>query len=434
MNIAKKILNITGKVLLAIFALLLLVWLLLQTSPVQNFLIDKVTKRLSKDLNTEVSIKNISLAFFNKVNLEGTLVKDQQKDTLLYAGAIKVRITDWFFVKDKIVLKYAGLENTVINLHRKDSVWNYHFIADYFSSSDTSATKKKKIAFGLEKVDFKNVNFIQNDEWRGQRMQVKLGSLLLQADSVDLPHKRFVIGTLEIDKPLFSLTDFTGFRPDSLKPKPVDTGMYFNASGLELLVKKISITNGAFISERQDTLPVNSYFDGKHIKVSKLNGSIQNLSFIQDTIRADIDISALERSGFEIKKLKTLLTLTPQILELKQLDLRTPKSRLGNYYAMKFDDFNKDMNAYVDSVVMDANFKNSTVSSDDIAFFAPSLANWKRTANINGHFLWHGDRLSHSQSVYSQWQRHVCFGKPKHERIARHQQNRHDTATMERCK
>ena len=41
--------------------------------------------------------------------LEGTLVLDKNKDTLLYAGVVNVNITDWFFFKDKIELKYIGL-------------------------------------------------------------------------------------------------------------------------------------------------------------------------------------------------------------------------------------------------------------------------------------------------------------------------------------
>ncbi len=387
MKIAKKILKWTGRVLLAIFALLLLVWLLIQTSPVQNYIIGKITTKLSKDLKTEVRIKHVSLSLFDKVNLEGVLVRDQKKDTLLYAGALKARLTDWFFIHNKLVITYAGLEDAVIYLHRKNPVWNYQFIADHFASKDTTTTTDDSpMKLSLEKVDFKNVNFVQNDEWRGQKMQIKAGSLLLQADSVDLNNNRFVISSLDIDKPLFALYDFEGFRPDSLAPKPVDTGMYFNVSGLQLLVKKINITNGAFISERQDTLPVNSYFDGKHIHISKLNGTVNNFSFLQDTIKAALNLSVHERSGFELKKLKTDFRLTPQIMELKNLDLRTPKSRIGNYYAMRFDDFNKDMNEYVDSVTMDANFKNSSVSSDDIAFFAPALKNWKRQGEISGHF------------------------------------------------
>ncbi len=393
MKTAKQILKITGRVLLSLFALLLFIWLLIQTTPVQNYIIGKITAKLSKDLHTEVRIKHISLSLFDKVNLEGTLVKDRQHDTLLYAGAVKVRITDWFFIRKNLVIKYFGLEDALIKLHRKDSVWNYQFIADYFSSSDTSKTKNnassshlQPIKFGLEKVDFKNVNFIQNDEWRGQIMQVKAASFLLQADSVNVDTNRFIISSIDMDKPLFSLYDFNGLRPDSLKPKSVDTGLYFNASGLQLVVKKINLTNGAFISEAQDSLPVNTYFDGKHIRISKLNGTIQNFSFLRDTITASIDISAHERCGFELKKLKALFRLTPQIMELKQMDLRTPKSRISDYYAMKYDDFIDDMNEYVDSVIMDVNFKNSTVSSDDIAFFAPELKNWKRQAEISGHF------------------------------------------------
>ena len=393
MKTAKQIVKIIGRVVLFLFALLLLVWLLIQTSPVQNFIIGKITAKLSKDLHTEVRIKHISLSLFDKLNLEGTLIRDHQHDTLLYAGAVKVRITDWFFIRKNLVIKYAGLQDAVINLHRRDSVWNYQFIADYFSSSDTSTSvsntssaNSKSVKFGLEKLDFKNVNFIQTDEWRGQKMEVKVGSLLLQADSVNLDKNRFVIASITIDKPLFALYDFNGLQPDNLRPENVDTGLYFNAGRLQLVIKKISLTNGAFISERQDSLPANTYFDGKHIHVSKINGSIQNFSFLQDTIAANIDISAHERCGFELKKLKALFKLTPQILELKGLDLRTPKSRIGNYYAMKFDDFTDDMNEYVDSVVMDANFKNATVSSDDIAYFAPELKNWKRQADISGHF------------------------------------------------
>ena len=388
MNVAKKILTITGKVLLAVFALLFLLWLLVQTTPVQNYLIGKVTAKLSKDLNTEVRVGHISLSLFDKLNLEGTLVKDHQQDTLLYAGIVKVRLTDWFFIKKNLVIKYAGLEDADIYLHRRDSVWNYQFILDHFASTDTTKTTgSKPLQLGLEKIDCKNVNFVQNDEWRGQKMQIKVGSLLLQADSVDLAKNRFVISSIDIDKPLFALTDFDGFRPDSLLPKNVkDTGLYFNAGGLQLLVKKINLTNGSFISERQDTVPVNTYFDGLHIGVTKINGTVQNLSFAEDTIRANIDISARERSGFELTKLKTQLRLTPQILELKQLDLRTPKSHLGNYYAMKYKDFNEDMKEFVDSVTIDANFKNASVNSDDIAFFAPALKNWKRQGEISGRF------------------------------------------------
>ena len=56
------------------------------------------------------------------MDLDSTLIRDQNKDTLLYAGSMKLRITDWFFLQTKTDLKYIGLENAMINMHRRDSV------------------------------------------------------------------------------------------------------------------------------------------------------------------------------------------------------------------------------------------------------------------------------------------------------------------------
>lgn len=388
MKIVKKILKITSRIVLSLLALILLLWLLIQTSPVQNYLVGKVTARLSKDLKTEVSIKHVNLSLFDKVNIEGILVKDLHKDTLLYAGALKVRLTDWFFFKDKLVLKYIGLEDANILLHRTDSTWNYQFIADYFGGpKDTTKPKGKAIQLGLEKVDFKNVHFYKNDEWVGQSMRINAGSLLLEADTIDLDHSVFKIKSLELDKLLFGLNNFDGYRPDSLRKHYLDTGMYYNEGDINVQVKTIKLTNSNFISERTDSLPMNKHFDGKHIMISKLGGVVTNFTFIKDTIRANVDIAAKERSGFEFKRLKADLKLTPDIMEFKKLDMRTARSHIGDYYAMRFKDFNKDMSAYVDSVTMDARFKNSVVSSDDIAFFAPALKDWKKSAEISGHFL-----------------------------------------------
>ena len=89
----------TSRTVLGIFGFVLLLWLLLQTELVQNFLITKVTARLSKDLHTEVRIQHVSFAFFDKMDLDGALIRDQNKDTLLYAGSMKLRITDWFFLQ-----------------------------------------------------------------------------------------------------------------------------------------------------------------------------------------------------------------------------------------------------------------------------------------------------------------------------------------------
>ncbi len=359
----------------------------IQTGFVQNWLAGIITGRLSKALDTEVSIKKVSFALFNSLNLEGTLIRDKQKDTVLYAGQFKVRITDWFFLKDKADLKFIGLEDALIKTNRKDSVWNYQFIVDYFRSP---APKKESggIILNLKKVDFKNVHFIKNDLWAGERMDISMSSFLLDAENIDLPRNLYAINDVSIDNPYIIIQGLTPLRASFLQKQNrpgIDSGMYFNEGNMLLLIGKLKINNGSIFLD-SDTGKPSPYFDGRHIQLSKLNGTFDNISFIKDTLKANVDLAVKDRSGLELKKLKTNFKLTPQLLELSKLDLQTNKSRLTNYFAMKFKDFNKDFGHFSSRVIMDAHFKNARVNSDDIAYFAPELRTWKREVMLNGNF------------------------------------------------
>ncbi|MBN8860723.1 MAG: hypothetical protein J0H29_20190, partial [Sphingobacteriales bacterium] len=188
--------------MLSLLFIIVLTAILVNTTPFQNFLVRIVTGQLSKGLKTKVAIRHVDFTLFNTMNLDGVYIEDQiKKDTLLYAGKIKVNITDWFFLKDKTELKYIGLENAIVDLHRIDSVWNYQFIADYFTSPSPSAKKKKEITLLLDRMDMKNVRFRQRDEWRGQDLELMVGELSLTADDINLPEKRVHIKTLRIDDP-----------------------------------------------------------------------------------------------------------------------------------------------------------------------------------------------------------------------------------------
>ncbi|MDE1193079.1 MAG: hypothetical protein PW786_13200 [Arachidicoccus sp.] len=88
------------------------------------------------------------------------------------------------FLKDNFDFSYIGLENAVININRKDSVWNYQFIIDHFASNkkDTTTSNTK---LNLKKIDIQKLRFAQNELWTGQKMSLSLGSLLLDADKIN---------------------------------------------------------------------------------------------------------------------------------------------------------------------------------------------------------------------------------------------------------
>ena len=91
--------------LLVLIALIILAWLAIQTTPVQNWLVRQVTHKLSKNLHATVSINHVDFALFNKMLLEGTLVKntlrfgsDQAAGWALWEAAGQLTITADIYV------------------------------------------------------------------------------------------------------------------------------------------------------------------------------------------------------------------------------------------------------------------------------------------------------------------------------------------------
>ena len=202
-------------------------------------------------MKTHISIHHVRFHFFDKMDLQGVFIEDQNKDTLMYAGTVKVLITDWFFFKDKAELKYIGLSDAIVNFNRKDSTWNYNFLGKYFASSDTSTKKSSGIQFDLKKVELDNVSFVQKDAWTGNDMVVKVKSLDMDARQITLTGKTLDIKSLDLVDPYFSTFSYKG-----LKPSTKDTSTKKSSSPPEwtLLLSAVNITNGRFRSDNESKL------------------------------------------------------------------------------------------------------------------------------------------------------------------------------------
>ena len=359
---------------------------------VQTWLVSRVTVRLSHDLHTTIRIKRVNFSLFNKMLLDSIVVEDTNKDTLLYAGRLKVNITDWFFFKDKAQLQYIGLEDATIKLQRTDSVWNYQFLVDYFSASPDKKPKDpsdtvKGLQLDLKDVELANIHFLKRDGWRGEDMDLHLKGLSLDADTISFTNKIARINSLTFTRPDFILSNYDGRRPTP----PDDTStivndplhLRLNPAGWDLTASSITIQNGSFQHiEKADTVQ-NAYFDGNHIFFSAVNTSFTNLTLNRDTITAQLLLSTKERSGLEVKRLSSRIKWFPEAMEFGRLDLQTNKSHLRNFFAMRFKTLD-DMSDFVTRIHMEGHFTDSEIDTDDIAYFAPELRNWAKHIHLTG--------------------------------------------------
>ena len=328
--------------------------------------------------------------------MNGFLLEDQKNDTLLYAGDLRVRITDWFFLQDKAVLKYVGLSDAVIKTNRKDSVWNYAFLDEYFESSSSDTTTKEKkpsgIQFDLKTIEMNNVHFINRDAWAGSDMEVMLGKLNLQAEEISISRKRVAISSIDLDRPYFSILNYKGNRPDTLDHSTSDTSRSTEPTW-NFTFKDVQIKNGRFRNDKDSMVATVPYFDGEHIDFSQINAHLKNVGWANDTIKGNINISTRERSGLVVKSLKANTTIHPKAMIFEQFYLQTNRSELHDYFSMRYNDISA-MDNFLHAVKMEANFNRATVSSDDIAFFAPDVSSWKKNIKIDGHIKGTVDALA----------------------------------------
>ncbi len=364
---------------------------LLQFSGVQTWLVKKVAKNLSEQLETRVTLKKVDFRFFDKLLLKDLMVEDRAKDTLLFAGTASVNITDWFFLKDTITLNNVGLEDAIVNMNRSDSVWNYKFLLDYFATPSSGKKKKQAFQIDVREVHLKNIRFNQVDRWVGQNMVASLQKLDVTMNKLDIDGKQILIKDIYLEKPVFFQNTYDGTKPKVtnlttiLAQIPVVSAFKWNKSGWVVKLDKLQVFDGTFNNDKfTERMPYVGRFDGQHTSFTAINGNLTNVVFLNDTLQADLDLKARERSGLEVKKFTSHVKFSPERMEFKELDLQTNKSRLGSYYSMQYNSFNKDMSSFVNNVNLEANFKDAVLNTDDLAFFAPAMAGMKRSFLIDG--------------------------------------------------
>ncbi|MET4083865.1 hypothetical protein ABIB40_003838 [Pedobacter sp. UYP30] len=203
---------------------------------------------------------------------------------------------------------------------------------------------------------------------------VKINTVQLNSAHLFLKEYKDATTNLDFIINYFDTGQATPVKQDSTK-KPFD-----------LTFGKLILNNVAFKYKNytaKDTAQGKSInFDNAALR--NLSGIIEGIDFKNHLFKADIkNLTFRERSGFYLKNLTAQTTVDSNAIELKNMLLVTDRSRLSNYYQMRFKSY-RDFNDYVNKVRMKAIFKNSHLSSRDVAYFAPELETMKLDVDVDG--------------------------------------------------
>lgn len=374
----KRVLKISGRVLLGIVALLLVAVLLINYSPVQTWLAGRAAAILSERMNTKVSVGHVRIKLLNSLLVQEVSIRDQQGDTLLYAGEVSASITDWFIFKDKPVLHYLGLKNTFVHLQRDSAIWNYAFIEDAFSTPKSTKKTKTSSSFELDlrSIALEQVRIHMDDKWIGEDLHFDIGSMEVDAKGIDYKTQLIDIKEIAVANTGIHIYEYTGARPAHLRPKHTgfDTTA-FNPDKWGVAVGKVELKGCSFSLTDGDREPVPGQFDETHIRITGIDIDVDSVQVVGDTINGRVNnLTAYERSGLVIKTMQSRVTVSPVASICRDLYLETNNSVLKDYYAMHYRHF-PDFNNYIDSVSMVAHLDGARVDKRDVRFFAEELDN-----------------------------------------------------------
>ena len=153
----------------------------------------------------------------------------------------------------------------------------------------------------------------------------------------------------------------------------------------KVIFEKIAINNFHFRFKNQlvDTLMKQVNFDD--IDVKNFSTELYNMDIVNHLFKAHITkLTLREKSGFYLKNLRGDATVDTNQILVQNMLVATDHSNLKNYFRMKFKSFD-DVGSHIeDRVYMDGDFKNSQISSSDIAYFTDGLDRVKFDLGVDG--------------------------------------------------
>ena len=334
---------------------------------VQSFAAKKIAHLLSDKLNTEVSIRKLNISYFMNFVLEDIKIMDLHHDTLLYSKTLIMDFKDLKIGRNLININHVILDNSTIKLvkYKDEKNINFQFIINYFSSGDTTVSKKennwKILLSSLEII--KSKFYYQNQNSEKQEKGIDFNNLNLSDINIKLRHVSVFENLICADIKKISLIDRSGFRLNNLSAVSKISSTAIDLKKLEIETPSTSI-NMDLAFQYKEYSDFNDFID--HVK---LNGSFRS----SKVDMADISYFAPNIYGMNnVVNISGDVTGTISNLKGRNFNLKYGKATyfLGNFSISGLP--------YIETTFIHCNVKNlSTTYLDLQAFSLPDNAKTK---------------------------------------------------------
>jgi len=134
-------------------------YLMIQSSEVQTFLVKRITKHFSAELKSTITVGEIEFKFFNRLVINDILIKDKHNDTLLYSQKITsgikgIDVKNRSFRLGRVVI----LKPVVAFITDTTGLMNLRWYLEMIRNPADSINKPKT-SFSIDQIDISDARF-----------------------------------------------------------------------------------------------------------------------------------------------------------------------------------------------------------------------------------------------------------------------------------
>jgi len=374
---------------LLIFLLLglILIPLLFQLQPVQNWAVGKAAKKLSDRTGAEVTVDHIDFSIFDGLILEKVFISepDNVQDTLAYIGSFSTSLEENIssLFSNSLKVNDVNIRDVVLNIKTDEGheISNLQsFLSKLSTKSKQSQRSGKKMGLELNSVNFSNIALKISDAQNSLvSLEVNEGSILI--DRFDLENLDFEIEKLMLSEPRY-IEVRNGKKKDADETADAEltvTETPEEANPLSISIHYMEISGGLFSRDdwHKAAKAKNKSLDVSHLHISEINlNADSTLLTIPFNLESQIkSLTLVEDNGFQIDELNVAkLVVDEKQIALDNFVLNTGKSKLGEKLVFTYDEFG-DFKSFAEEIELDADLRDSKLSFQDLIYFFPELKN-----------------------------------------------------------
>lgn len=385
-----KPIKILSRIIILFVLLIFLLPFLIHLGPVQNFLVDRVTKNLSSRTENHVEVDRISFSVFKGFELQGLYLSNKYNpsDTMLYVGSLstslKENLTSLF--DQEIHLRDIRIEDFSLYMNRcidddEDNLTT--FFNDLGSGSNTSSSNGESIFVDLNSISLDNIDVRISDERKGEQTGISLSKAIIVLEDFDITSDTIYLSNLMLSDPLVHIEkNVSKIHPDLIVeriPEELDSLATDAKKGRQFFIQHLELSGGGFRLDDWDypLIADNASIDYNHLDVSDFNIIADSTELkIPIDVRSNIkSLTLKETNGFEIRQMSVGdLLMGTEGLILNDFLMNTNSSSISDQIVFNFEDLS-DFKSFAQKIELDTRFKDSRIAFSDLNYFFPELAN-----------------------------------------------------------